>query len=190
MNWISWIKYIIYFVVIVGLLVSGALINRCSNKPDWKQSNSNQISEIKPREVLYTVKDFEQYKHTADSIAKANNIPKTKYLTKYIRITDTLIISDTIRPEKDYILTEECRVINYANPCLNLEVVSMLDTNIVTAKINYDIFVFDYWKYSYSPFVKRLWKFDFSKINEIKVVNACSGDTVKVIDNIKIIKRK
>jgi len=80
-----WFKIITYFSLLVVIFISGYLIKGCSNKPDFKQSNSNLISQDSSREIIYTQKEFdEKIKHATDSLNKVN-IPKTKTITKYLK---------------------------------------------------------------------------------------------------------
>ena len=189
----NYYRIIVYFIIALALILSGVFIRGCFSKPDWKQSNSNAISNQKPKEVLYTVADFKKYQHVADSLALLKVVPKTRYLNKYIHLKDTIRIHDTV-VNGDYevpgppLEESDIRFISVSKPCYSLTAICYPDTSIVDLMLNNDIQIFEYWHHAVSPFIKRVWKWNFSKVNEVKAIN-CNGDTMNVIDNIRIEKR-
>jgi hypothetical protein len=187
----NWIKPCIFIVIALALFFSGFGVAKCK-RAEVKQNIDNILSGEKPREVTYTVKQFQNYKKLADSLAKINGIT-TKYLNRYIHIIDTIKVRDTISNDLGldfgYEIPEDCRVINVSEKCYALTVLSYPDTSIIDFAYPLDIHIFGFWKHTYTPFVKRVWKWNFSKINEMKAVNRCSGDSLNIEDNIIIEKR-
>jgi hypothetical protein len=203
-------KIIVYLVVILGLFFSGFFIKGCSNKPDFKESNSAQISGDSSREIIYTRTEFdEKIKQATDSLAKVNNIPKTKTIIKYLKqhltASDSFNIANTFKPDNDFFIDTELsfdttnydvRFFNNESGCFIVSGVSMPDTTILSMDYNTDIETYFYWQWNKPTFLKRLITtkgglslFDFSKYNDAVSLSSCNGDTINISKNILIIKK-
>lgn len=178
-----------YVVFAVSILLNIFLLKGCEIDKQIAESNSNQITGIKAREVVYNGSQMKSFLAKNDTVT-ASKI-KVKYITKYIRLTDTIRYLDTVPNEYESTneLESDIRQIIIDNSCYKLNVLSFPDTSYTDLDIIYNIGITDYWKHEVSPFVKRVWIWNFDKIHEVKAVNICSGDSINVGNNIKVIKR-
>ena len=147
-------------------------------------------------EKTYTKREFEQYMVYADSLAQSKGI-KTKQIVKYIRLgltfSDSVKIANTIKPDLDLgldLIDDELdvRFIDVQENCYTTNVVSYPDTSIVQTQFNSDIDAFLYWEHLYTPFIKRVFK-GFDKTYTGIAILRCNGDTIPILDNIKVIKK-
>ena len=194
----NWIKYIIYFVVIVGLLVSGALINRCSNKPDYKESNSNLIAQDSSREILYSTEEVQALLADHDSALLSKLKPKTIYRVLKLKLdhSDSVRIANYFKPEQtieqDLLIDTnyDVRFFDIEKDCYTINGVSYPDTTIINTNFSTEITTVLYQKYKYDTFFKRLIHLSWKSYNDAVSIMNCNGQELKVQNNIQVVRRK
>ena len=184
---------LILFSIIVIILLSFLGLGKLylSEKAEKERLKVNQTvlaMQLQANEKIYSVKEFKEYQKVADSIAKANNI-KTKQIIKYVRIHDSIFSIDTIILSPEIDMSNDVRSFQVETPCYTIDILSLSDTNIVGVHIDYDFDLFAYWQWNHSNIFSRLINFDFGKVYRAKCINRCSGDTLKIEENINVIKK-
>lgn len=138
-------------------------------------------------EKKYTKKEFQAYQKYADSSAASKGI-KTKYITRYTKIKET--ITDTVFLPLERPSTEsDVQVFHYNSTCLNAFGIVQNDSVELSYSYNNELHLFNYWRHSTTPFIKRLFTWEFSKTYSAICVSACSGDTLQILENIELIKK-
>lgn len=191
-------KIIPYAIIIISVIVNILQFKGCSKDKEIKQSNSNQISGDVSREVVYTVEEVQQFLADHDSSILATIKPKIiKHIIKAeLNYEDSQKIANKFNNPDYYIDTNkydsdvDVRFIDMIDKCQAVNVVSFPDTSIISTHFNSDILTIMFEQYKYNTFIKRIlhW-FNFSKYNDCITILECSGDTLKVEKNIKVIKK-
>jgi hypothetical protein len=177
--------FLIIFCAIC-LLVIGFLYNQWRNQVSetdrWKNNYSSEVGNSSIRQEL-TAKEFKNAFRRLDSIAETLDI-KAKNITNVLqikyRLKDTTIV-------KTKIYRDSSRLSHFSiiKPCYSIYGTIINDTVNTSLKYTDEIIPF-----LYKDFNHKFLFIKWGKYYTAKVYSNCMNDTVKVVKNIRIEKRK
>lgn len=198
-------KYIIIIAAFLLLITSNVILWRWLTKTQEENSRlkvnqTTMAMNAAADQKVFTQKEWDKFNFYADSLANSLGI-KTKQLNQYYRLyiyyKDLVKVPNTFIPpvpDEEYVAQNEpesaadVRYFKVDKDCYSITGISTKDSTTLQPIFNSNVSSFFYWTWENKTFIKRIFK-GFDKIFSSISVLECSGDTLKTLENIQIIKK-